>query len=777
MGVPVYVLMVANNGCNTESIVQYLRSGGFDPLLLQADSLQRMEEALMKDHWDVILFDIDNNSIALNQGVNTARRYASDLPFIVLADASGIEHAVAAIKTGAHDYIPKCEISRIVPAMESELREFYHRLEQRLSSEALRQSEEKYYNLVEAAQDIIFISDIEGRLTFVNGAFTKLTGKDVVEILDSKLIDYIIPEDRQFFNESLINQIRTGAEYISFEARMSSGGSGVKTIWFNCAPLKNNIRTITGFTGIGHDISDRISAETALKNSEEIFRSLAEQSFVGILMIIDGKIAFANEAAAQITGYSAESFFDMDICNIFNIIHKDDRQKVVSNYEYLMRENNALAQYDFKIITKNGEEKTVNLYSRSFMLEDKKAVAAMGFDITGQKQSKERIEALNECFLSFDANPAVNIEKLTLLAKKLLKSDAIVYSRYDQTKIIPFVHNNISKEYLSYADNESLICYDLMNKPNNKPVWIPHLQQTKYCKLNPLIRDMGYNTYFGSLIKCENENKGFLCLLYLSHYEPEEDDYKVLSIIASAVGIEEVRLKMEKNLINTNKELNDFAYMVSHDIKNSISLIKGFLQAIKEKPELFDRYYQRILGISDNVSAFVNDLLTLSQAGRIINDKKSADLKELMTSAFVKIKPLDIKTRLNINDSFPIVYADSEALQKVFENLFINAIQNRDPKKEELIVDVRVKQERKNIIITIRDNGTGIKEGFADKIFQAGFTLRKPLGTGFGLAIAKKIIEAHDGLIWADPLPEGEGAQFNIKLPCVAENKNGRGEI
>ena len=227
-----------------------------------------------------------------------------------------------------------------------------------------------------------------------------------------------------------------------------------------------------------------------------------------------------------------------------------------------------------------------------------------------------------------------------------------------------------------------------------------------------------------------------------------------------------VRKWMEKELVKKNRELNDFAYRISHDLKNPLTLINGFASAIKEDPELFDMHFQKIIDMSNRLIRFIDDLLKLSRAGVILGDKKEIDIEYILREQVQFVIPSRISRELLIEESIPPIIGDSEGIQMVFRNLIENSIKFMDQEKEKMVLKVSWEKRGSFLILCLEDNGKGIRKEYISKVFHPGFTTgKKNSATGFGLAITKKIVDAHGGDIWVSSSGENKGSQFFLKLP------------
>ena len=229
------------------------------------------------------------------------------------------------------------------------------------------------------------------------------------------------------------------------------------------------------------------------------------------------------------------------------------------------------------------------------------------------------------------------------------------------------------------------------------------------------------------------------------------------------------RKKMERELIARNMELNDFTHRVSHDLKGPITLITGYADIIKENPQLFDGYFDKIKIQSEKLIVFINSLLALSRAGKTLGEKSPLRIDVLIKQIFINLKQQYPDMELKIPDTLPEVYVDPLSMEQVFTNLLTNSVRYCNPEAEKTIIETGCISADNNITIFIRDNGLGIEPENLIDIFNPGFVINKKKGTGFGLAIAKKIMEAHGGEIWAESSGLNKGTTFYLKFPAIKE--------
>ena len=286
-------------------------------------------------------------------------------------------------------------------------------------------------------------------------------------------------------------------------------------------------------------------------------------------------------------------------------------------------------------------------------------------------------------------------------------------------------------------------------------------------------RDFFYN-YLTLLKSCEGVRKTididmlrkdgyvFSGLLISDGFKENEFQVETARIVLQDIS---ERKKIELELQQKNREMEDFAHKLSHDIKNPLINIYTYLELIEEDQVEDKEYFSKARNILHKVTDYLDKILELSRAGKCIDELKKVQVKEIISSAKSIAQNYNIPHRFKVKINYDYLTCDEKSMQNVFSNLIENAFNYRDPGKDLLSIEIVCQKNRGKFEILFRDNGIGIDKANFDKVFLPGYTVSSKKGTGFGLSIVNKIIKAHNGEITINSDGENKGTEFKILLP------------
>ncbi|WP_380678021.1 hybrid sensor histidine kinase/response regulator [Salinigranum sp. GCM10025319] len=225
----------------------------------------------------------------------------------------------------------------------------------------------------------------------------------------------------------------------------------------------------------------------------------------------------------------------------------------------------------------------------------------------------------------------------------------------------------------------------------------------------------------------------------------------------------------EHGLREQNERLREFARLVSHDLRNPLNVAEGYLALVEESADEDQaENLDRIRSAHDRMRRLIDDMLRLSREGRVVDNPEPVSVAEIAEAAALTVGLGD--GSYTIDEALPWIQADEERLSALFENLFRNAVEHAGP---DPIVRVAPLADDDGVCgFFVEDDGPGIPENRHVKVFESGFTT-DPSGTGFGLAIVKRITNAHGWTVSVRDGTEG-GARFEFRgVEVVADDEEG----
>ncbi|MEM7352257.1 MAG: ATP-binding protein [Acidobacteriota bacterium] len=235
------------------------------------------------------------------------------------------------------------------------------------------------------------------------------------------------------------------------------------------------------------------------------------------------------------------------------------------------------------------------------------------------------------------------------------------------------------------------------------------------------------------------------------------------------------RERLIADLETKNQELERFTYTVSHDLKSPLVTIRGFLGYLEQDAKAgdLDRLeadIERIASATGTMGQLLDELLELSRIGRVVNEPVEIPLAGLVAEAveLASGQMAERGVRVTISEDLPRVFADRVRLLEVFQNLIENAVKFMGDQPEPQI-EIGVRQDGQEPVITVSDNGVGIEPRFHEQVFGLFDRLDQSTpGTGVGLTLVRRIVEVHGGRIWVESEGEGGGTTFCCTLPMAS---------
>ena len=389
------VLMVEDSEDDMLLEIRELKKGGYNPVYERVETATAMEKALKDKQWDIILCDYKLPQFSGTKAIALLKEINIDIPVIIVSGAIGEETAVECMRLGANDYIMKNNLSRLCPAITRELEEANSRSKRKQAEEALRQSEEKYRNLVERANDgICFVQ--EGILRYTNARLAQIVGYSVEELTGKPFTDFFTPEEVPKVLDRYKRRMAGKDVAPVYETALKHNDGSRVDIEINAGVITYEGKPAD--LALVRDITERKRAEDALRQSEEKYRNILENMQEGYFELdLAGNYTFANDAECRNIGYPKEEMVGM---NFRQYTNEENAKILYQPYYELYRTGKSIEILEVESIRKDG---TKVIYETSASLIRDAEGKPIGFrgisrDITERKQAEETLKESEEKF-------------------------------------------------------------------------------------------------------------------------------------------------------------------------------------------------------------------------------------------------------------------------------------------------------------------------------------------------------------------------------------------
>jgi PAS domain S-box-containing protein len=539
------------------------------------------------------------------------------------------------------------------------------------------------------------------------------------------------------------------------------------------------------------EVTERKRTEEALIASEIRYHRLFESALDGML-ILDadtGAIIDANSFLIELLGFSREQILGKKVWElgfVKDVIANQDNFLELQQKEYVRYENLPLE-------TADGRQIAVEFISTVYLVGQTKLVQCSIRDLTERREAAE-VLFLNKARLEvlLGLHEKMNAPRQEILdfclegALKTAQSGFSFVGMMDEEESTLTVHAWSKETMRECAIDDTPLRFPI----GGAGLWADCVRQRKAVIIND------YDAPLPGKIGCPDGHvklKRLLCvpvfdgtrIIAVAAAANKKDPYnqedvaaltalmsKMWEILRYKRAEEQARHTLE-GLESSNKELEQFAYVASHDLQEPLRMVSSYMQLLAERyePQLDDKARKFIHYAVDGavrMQRLINDLLAYSRVATRGTVFAPVDSHAALGGAIANLQlAIDEAGPVITNDDLPEVRADSSQLTQVFQNLIGNAIKFHGPETPHIHVSAKTRGETAEF--SVRDNGIGIDQKYKDQvfmIFQRLHTMSEYPGTGIGLALCKRIIEHHGGKIWFESEP-GKGAVFYFTLPTT----------
>jgi two-component system sensor kinase FixL len=617
-------------------------------------------------------------------------------------------------------------------------------IESKQVEKVLVESEHRFQLITKNIKETVFVYDMNCKLQYVNPAFEVLTGYTNKELYKADFINYIHPDDKARITQ-LWERLFQGKGFSGEEFRIVTKDGQTKWYLSSWNPLINKEKKQVGVLGTGLDITERKRVEETLRESEMKFRSVVESANDAIILVNDsGNIISCNKGAQAIFGYTQEELLDKPLDFLISEQHKNDIR--LGWFKLTGSKHSIIGRtVELRGLRKNGSEFPLELSLADWKIGEVTFYSGIIRDITERKRTEGKLYEINAAL----ENAVDGISFLDMQGRYLSVNRA--YANIFGCNV---------NEMIGMEWQKTVHPNDLEREIN------AHKEMLKSGKVK--FESRGFrkdgSTFYQEVTIIKNTDKNGQL----------KGHYRFVRDVTERKMAEERQARLLKELESANQELNDFAYIVSHDLKAPLRAIGSLANWIltdyadkfdKEGKEQMDLLLSRVKRMHD----LIEGILQYSRAGRIREEKVEVNLNELVPGVIDMIAPPE-NVEIKIENELPTILCERIRIQQVFQNLLTNAIKFMDKPKGK--IKVGCVEDNGYWRFSIADNGPGIEEKHFAKIFQIFQTLSPRdefESTGIGLSVVKKIIEMYGGKVWVES-KVGYGSTFFFTLP-IEETK------
>jgi len=623
--------------------------------------------------------------------------------------------------------------------------------------EALRRSEAEYRAVVEQQAEFICRWLPGSRITFVNDAYCRYFGKRREELVGQSFMPLIPPEDQARVADHFAS-LTPHQPLATHEHRVIVPGGQIRWMQWTNRALFDSAGRVVGYQGVGRDITERVLAEEALRESEQRYRTLFEQSLDAIAIVADGRVVHANEAAAALVGVALEVALGRPI---EDFVHADDRPRVRARVAELAA--GALPSFaeQYRIVRLDGSVSWVEVRGQVIEWEGRPAAQIVAHDVTEHRAAEEALRKSEG-------------------EKALILSSVEEQVLFQDTRHRIIWANRAAAEYVGATPDQLVgrLCYTVF-RPRAEP-----------CPGCPVHK--AFETGEPGVAELRSEDGRYWLI---KGYPIRDADGNVTGAVEVALDIteqrraEEERRRLEARVRDAQKleSLGVLAGGIAHDFNNLLVGILGnaglaHLEMPPDSP--LRKYCDQIEQAALRARDLTNQLLAFAGKGKF--QVRPVNLSDLVrdTADLLRVSiPRHVTLDLHLDPALPPILADATQIRQVVMNLLTNASEAiGDSPGTITLVTGSVHADRQYlagafvdedlpegdyVFLDVSDTGCGMDAETQAKIFDPFFST-KFSGRGLGLAAVLGIVRGHCGAIRVYSEP-GHGTAVKVLFPAAVE--------
>lgn len=617
--------------------------------------------------------------------------------------------------------------------------------EQKIAERKLKEEMAFIDATLDSLPGIYYVLDQDGNFKRWNGQFEKISGYSFTEFANKNALDLFADEDKPKVRERIKEVFEKGCSSVEANLVTKDG----MTIPFFLTGSKFQKSETSYLIGLGLDLSELKTVEYELKESEIRFNNLVDASPLPLCFINSkGDIVRFNDSFTKMFGYTHE-----DLPNVeqwWELAYPDPEYREWVKKTWDVEINNSsdnkcdITSREYKITCKNGTVRTIDIGGT--VLNGDMLVTCV--DVTERKINEENLKSSRQQ-LRF----ALDAQQAGIWVWDIIQDDLV----WDERMEILFGLEPGSFGG-AHANWKELVHPEDILEVENK--------LEAYLKGGP-----AYNVIYRVI--WPDKSIHHINAQSLLVYDSNDNPTNMVGIcldVSDRVEAEERLKKALADLKTSNKELERFAYVASHDLQEPLRMVGSYLELLERRysdklDESAHEFIEYAVDGANRMKDMINDLLTLSRVETKGNPLEPINCRKIVNIVVKNLQNSIQDTGAVVEYSdLPWIIGDSIQLTMLFQNLIGNAIKFNESDNPTIKIQVEDKDDFWQF--SVIDNGIGIEQEYFDRIFiifQRLHNKQKYSGTGIGLSLCKKIVERHGGKIWVESQP-GKGTTFNFIL-------------
>ena len=637
--------------------------------------------------------------------------------------------------------------------------------EQRRMESSLRDSEAKFRGLIEQSPLSILVISADGRAVSANKAWEKLWGISSANVTDFDALA-VLETNREVLPYLLRARNGETVEIPEFPFVPDRGQREGQEIWVRAYayPVRDTKGAVREVVIVQEDVTARRRAEQRLRESEARFRTLFDVARDAIGVAAGNQHAYVNRSYATLFGYSDPA--ELAGMPILAVIAPSAREQMIKMRRRRQAGEPAPEAYITRGLRRDGTEFDASMRVTSYVNDGVFYTLATIRDVTAERAAQEELSRSAERYRVFVAQSLDGVWRF--------EHDQFINTSWPEERQIDALFN---WAWVAECNDAKARMYGYERAEELTGKRIGDLLDRN----DPQVLDMlhgyiqsGYR--LANVETVERDRHGNTRRLLNSMVGVVEDGHlirtwSVQRDITERKRFEEDLTAANEELRRANAELEEFAYVASHDLQEPLRMVNIYTQLLLRRVNSDDpEVHQCAAVVREGVvrmEDLIRDLLSYS---RIIHPNGEpadvADLSDSFSQAIEMLRGRIEETGASISAMpLPSVRGDTRQFSLVFQNLLSNSLKYH---RTDVAPEIRIAAEQADNqwIVSVSDNGIGFQQQYADRIFGLFKRLHRDEypGTGLGLAICQRIVERYGGRIWAEGRP-GEGATFYISLP------------